>query len=48
MMMLRKKMGGLYKLGWYLCWNPKDERARLDGLFSADELEAVAWWMRNK
>jgi hypothetical protein len=24
------------------------EYALLDGDFSADELEAIAWWMRNK
>ena len=24
------------------------KRATLDGTFTADELEAIAWWMRNK
>lgn len=38
----------LYSLGWYLCWIPKEASATLDGEFSADELEAIAWWMRNK
>jgi hypothetical protein len=25
-----------------------DGRCCLDGMFTADELEAIAWWMRNK
>jgi len=36
--------------GWYLAW-PSAEGPRagsLDGRFTADELEAIAWWMRNK
>lgn len=40
----------LYCLGRYLYWN-KDEKngdAVLDAEFSVDELEAIAWWMRNK
>jgi len=24
------------------------EHARLDGEFTAEQLEAIAWWMRNK
>ena len=40
--------GGLYSLGWYLGWTPGSKDATLDGLFTADELEAIAWWMRNK
>ena len=24
------------------------EHTQLDGEFTADELEAIAWWMRNK
>lgn len=24
------------------------DRAKLDGDFTADALEAIAWWMRNK
>lgn len=39
--------GGLYNLGWYLGWNPHRPEAVLDGDFTADELEAIAWWMRN-
>lgn len=30
-----------------LSWVPNDISATLDGTFSADELEAIAWWMRN-
>jgi len=40
--------GGLYSLGWYLAWAPNDDKATLDGCFNADELEAIAWWMKNK
>jgi hypothetical protein len=32
----------------YAHWHPGDAVATLDGEFTADELEAVAWWMRNK
>lgn len=39
---------GLYSLGWYLAWWPHETTATLDGIFTADELEAIAWWMRNK
>jgi len=40
--------GGLHSLGWYLNWEAGDSEACLDGQFTADELEAIAWWMRNK
>jgi len=38
---------GLYSLGWYLGWSYGDDEATLDGEFTADDLEAIAWWMRN-
>lgn len=31
--------------GWYLYWNGGG--AALDGDFCADDLEAIAWWMKN-
>ena len=31
----------------YLHWNVGDNHATLDAEFSADELEAIAWWMRH-
>ncbi len=34
--------GGLYSLGWYLCWDVGSKTAILDGHFTADELRAVA------
>lgn len=44
----------LYLLGKYLAWAPSDgdgllgtEGATLDGRFSPDQLEAVAWWMNR-
>jgi len=39
--------GSLYSLGWYLCWNAGDDKAVLDGDFTADDLEAIAFWMRK-
>jgi hypothetical protein len=42
------KNNQLHSLGWYLAWDPGDKEATLDGIFSAEELEAIAWWMRNK
>jgi len=40
----------IYNLGAYLAWPSCGDKntACLDGEFSADELEAIAWWMRNK
>ena len=32
---------------WYLEFNPGCSEAILDGHFTADELEAVAMWMRQ-
>jgi hypothetical protein len=32
----------------YLSWTPGDRLATLDDSFTADELEAIAWWMRNQ
>lgn len=42
--------GSLYSGGWYLEWPSLKNHgeAQLDGRFTADELEAIAWWMRNK
>ena len=41
----------LYDIGWYISWlndTSNDDTVTLDGGFTADELEAIAWWMRNK
>jgi len=38
---------GLLNGGWYLVWSRGDKEACLDGDFTADELEAIAWWMRH-
>jgi hypothetical protein len=32
----------------YLSWRAAEDVACLDDTFSADDLEAIAWWMRNK
>jgi hypothetical protein len=40
--------GGLYDLGWYLGWTPEDDKACLDGWFSAEELRAIADHMEGK
>lgn len=39
---------GLGVAGEYLEWEYGDDEACLDGHFTVDELEAIAWWMRNK
>jgi hypothetical protein len=33
--------------GDYVAWTPGQERVMLDAGLTADELEAIAWWMRN-
>lgn len=40
--------GALHGARWYLDWATDCAEAALDGGFTADELEAIAWWMRNK
>ena len=45
---LLKNSDMLFSLGWYLSWAPENVTATLDGEFSAEDLEAIAWWMRNK
>ena len=37
----------LYLNGRYVAWNLSDKKITLDDDFTADELEAMAWWMRN-
>lgn len=39
--------GSLYCLGRYLAWSHGDDTVTLDAKFSADELEAIAYWMRR-
>ena len=39
--------GGLYSVGWYLGWPVNDSTAILDGDFTADDLEAIAVYMRG-
>lgn len=39
--------GGLYSLGWYLGWSPTDDCAVLDGHFTAQDLLAIATFMRE-
>lgn len=34
-------------IGYVRIW-PSYDHATLDGEFTADELEAIAWWMKNK
>lgn len=40
--------GGLESLTNYVSWRPGEYRISLDGLFTADELEAMAWYMKLK
>ena len=39
--------GGLFCLGHYMAWNKGNRSVTLDSIFSAEELEAIAWWMKN-
>ena len=39
---------GLFSIGWYLSWTKGNNEATLDGRFTAESLEAIAWWMKNK
>ncbi len=34
-------------LGHYMAWSPGDETITLDSEFTLEELEVIAWWMRN-
>lgn len=48
--LLRHSIDGkdLHDIGWYLAWKATyPDWATLDGTFSADDLEAIAWWMRH-
>lgn len=42
--------GELLANGGWLSWSPlyAEKTATMNGEFTADELEAIAWWMRNK
>jgi hypothetical protein len=40
--------GDLYDSLRWLFWDVGDSKASLDDSFTADELEAIAWWMKNK
>lgn len=42
-----KPDGGLFDCGHYLSWTPGDEEIVLDDRFTADELEAIVYWMRH-
>lgn len=41
----RKELSSM--MGWYLFVEAENIKATLDGKFTADELEAIAAWMRN-
>lgn len=38
----------LYDLGRYTAWRRGADNITLDDNFSVDEIEAIAWWMKNK
>lgn len=42
-----KKDGSLHEQMWYLSWKPGEDSAELDGVFESEELEAIAWIMKN-
>jgi len=39
--------GGGYSAGW-IFWDATDKLCTLDGAYTADQLEAMAYWMRSK
>jgi hypothetical protein len=39
--------GSLAYFDPYVSWTPGNSWAVLDGNFELDELEAIAWWIRN-
>jgi len=39
---------GLLDTSMYVHWINEENEAILNGEFTADQLEAIAWWMRNK
>ena len=42
-----KETGDLYNSNWYLRYNKGDRDAVLDGEFNADDLEAIAVFIRH-
>lgn len=43
-----EKDGSLHDIGAYINWIVGDSRVTIDGRFTADQLEAVARWMRSR
>ena len=39
---------GLHSPDPFVCWYPPGESVLLDGSFTADELAALAWWMKRE
>ncbi len=39
--------GSLNDLFTYISWNVGDKNVSIDSAFNAEELEAIAWWIRN-
>jgi len=42
-----KHEGWFTNISEYVEWLPQNEKAALDGEFTADQLEAIAFWMRT-
>lgn len=38
---------GLENIGWYISWTVGDSKVVLDGEYTAETLEAIAWWMKH-
>lgn len=43
-----EKNGNLYSANPYIIWGITGDQVTLDGEFTAQELEAIAYWMRHK
>lgn len=38
---------GLFNANRFISWSQGDVKVKLDGHFTAEQLDAIAWWMRN-
>jgi hypothetical protein len=45
---IKEENGGLFSIDINLNWSPGDQLITLDGTFSAEFLEAIACWTREK
>ena len=39
--------GSLYETYWYVDWVKGEEEVTIDAACTAEQLEAIAWWMKH-